>query len=727
MLPTGLTLFLVGLALGPPSQALSESRPKVCLVLAGGGALGLAHIGVLEVLEEARVPIDCIVGTSMGAVVGGLYAAGTSATELAAIARHLDWAGILRDSPDRRRLSFRRKVDDLNYLTRWELGVSRRGVVVPASLVAGHRLGNELRLLALRAQGVTDFDRLPIPFRATATDLANGALVVLGKGDLAAALRASMAVPGLFSPLELDGRILVDGGVVANLPVAQARALGAAIVIAVDLAQPLASRERPESMLGVLGRTVDFISRLGVERALPDVDLLIRPQVGDFTLLDFSDPATLIERGRAAAQERRAQLVALALGEGEWPAELARRRRPKPELRLRSVAVEPGPGLPRRVVEGAVRTEPGSIIEHERLRADLDRLWELGAFAAVDFSLAPHPLGDWALSIRGREKPVGPNLLRFGLALSSDLEGASTFNSLAALTMTGLNRIGGEVKVTAQVGEAPLLLAEWYQPLSASQLPFLALGVQGSQAKFQLAVDGTSVQYRLWESRVALDLGLSLHRYGELRLGLRRDDSTSRPTSDHPRRAGRSESTDAGVRASLVIDQLDRLNFPRRGLLAVTEIYESHRSLGADSEYRRLDQSLLVAGTRGRQTLVGWVRFGSGLGGALPAAERLRLGGLFNLSGLPAGEVSGSKGGVAALVYLIRLGRLPRFGDGLYAGLSLETGQLWEHEERTELGDLRRSAALVLGADTFLGPTYLAYGRTTGGKDSLYLYLGRTF
>jgi NTE family protein len=727
--------LLALLALGPtaaaagsdPAPAPAAARPRVALVLSGGGALGLAHVGVLRVLEELRVPVDCVAGTSMGAIVGGLYAAGYSPAELERLVATLDWSGFVRDAPDRRHLPYRRKVDDLAYLTRWELGVSKRGLRLPKGVVGGHRLGAELRLLALRAVGIDDFDHLPLPFRAIAADAANGETVVLDRGDLASALRASMAVPGLFAPVERDGRLLVDGGVVANLPVDAARAMGAEIVIAVDLAEPLAARERPDSIAGILAQTLDVLSRREVERALSDSDIVLRPRVEGWGLLDFQAGRELVERGAEATREQLEPLRALAVDEAAWARHLERQRRTTPAIPIRQLVLEPGPGLPAAAVRRTLRTQPGAPLDPDRLAADLERLWELGEFESVDFTLEPAASGGWDLRLAGHRKPWGPNFLRTGVSLASDLEGTSRFNLLGALTMTGLDRFGRELKFAGQLGETPILTGELYQPLGGSRVPFLAIGVQAGETKQRLAVGDDFVQYRFLTLRGSFDLGLALGRWGEARVGYRHHQTRGHAFGERPDDVPRYDRDESGLGASLVVDQLDRVNFPRRGVLAVAEYHESRTALGADLDYRRLDFQLVAAQTVGRSTLVALAHGRSALGGELPASEWIGVGGLFNLSGLPPGDVVGSYGGTASLLYLYRLGRLPNFGDGIYVGLSLETGNAWRSVDEVRASDLRRSFAVVFGADTLLGPVYVGHGHTTGGSDSFYLYVGRTF
>jgi len=721
-----MAILAMGISAAGASSS-SPARPRTCLVLSGGGALGLAHVGVLRELEAMHVPVDCVAGTSMGAIVGGLYSAGYSPAELERLVVELDWNAFLRDRPDRRKLPYRRKVDDLTYLTRWEVGVSRDGVVLPAGLVAGHRLGVELQLLALRAAGIDDFDRLPLPFRAVAADAANGETVVLSGGDLADALRASMAVPGLFTPVELDGRLLVDGGVVANLPVDAAREMGAGIVIAVALGEPLASRPKPTSMPAVISQSIDTLTRREVERAIAAADLVLRPDTGEWGLLDFDAGTTLVERGAAAVAARAAELRPLALDEAEWERHLAGQRRSTPGIELRQLLVAPGRGLPEGTLRRAIRSRPGGPLDPRLLADDLERLWEMGEFETVGFHLVPAEDGLWDLRIEGRPAPLGPTRLRTGLALTSDLEGSSSFSALAALTRTGSGRLGREVKLTAQVGEEPVVTAEVYQPLSASRMPFVAAGFGAVERKESFASGDGEVRYREFGYQATLDLGLAFGRWGELRAGVRRVESHAHPIGEGSAGAPHRDRNASGIEGMLIVDQLDRVNFPRRGVLAVANYHDSRPGLGADLEYRSLDFQVVGAGTIGRHTLIAIAHARSALGGELPAEEWTGVGGLFNVSGLPPGEIVGSYGGSGALLYLFRIGRLPRFGDGIYAGASLEAGNAWRTADDVALGDLKRAFSVVFGADTFLGPVYLAHGHAQGGYDSFYLYLGRTF
>ena len=225
----------------PPGTAAGRrrTRPRVGLVLSGGGARGAAHVGVLKVLEDMHVPIDAIAGTSMGAVVGGLYASGLNARQIEKLMTSINWQDAFRDRPSREDLTLRRKQEDETFLVKFPLGLRGGHVVLPRGLIQGQRLIETLRRLTLPVARISDFDQLPTPFRAVATDLETGEAVVMGSGDLTSAMRASLSGPGVFSPVEREGRLLVDGGIADNVPVDIARAMGVDVVIVVDVGFPL--------------------------------------------------------------------------------------------------------------------------------------------------------------------------------------------------------------------------------------------------------------------------------------------------------------------------------------------------------------------------------------------------------------------------------------------------------------------------------------------------------
>ncbi len=269
------TALLLALALSvaaPMAAAVAatpeQRRPVIGLVLSGGGALGATHIGVLKVLEELNVPIDIVTGTSMGSIVGGLYALGLNAHELESVVNGVDWAKTFQDSPPRGSLPVRRKQEDYGFLLDLKLGIKDGALQLPAGLIQGQRLTLMLRELTVRAHNIKSFDDLPIRYRAVAADLETGQQVILGQGNLASAMRASMSVPGFLPPVEIDGRLLVDGGVANNLPVDVARAMGAEVLIVVDIPTILKKRDQLTTSLDIAGQ---MLAVLVQQNSIPQI------------------------------------------------------------------------------------------------------------------------------------------------------------------------------------------------------------------------------------------------------------------------------------------------------------------------------------------------------------------------------------------------------------------------------------------------------------------------
>src|ERR1700674_935144 len=275
----------------PLTRPEPATRPRICLVLSGGGARGMAHIGVLKVLEDLKIPIDCIAGTSMGAVVGGLYASGMTAAQIDATMRSVDWQEAFRDAPPRRDLAFRRKQDDRNFLVRLPLGLKHGRMLLPKGFIQGQKLQETLRQLALSFSNNPDFNLLPTPLRAVAADLLTGSAVLMDKGDLAIAMRASISAPGVFAPVETQGKVLVDGGLAENLPIDVARDMHADILIVSDVSFPLQSRAALDTALSISNQMLAILVRKDADRqraTLTPSDILVEPDLGSTTATDFT-------------------------------------------------------------------------------------------------------------------------------------------------------------------------------------------------------------------------------------------------------------------------------------------------------------------------------------------------------------------------------------------------------------------------------------------------------
>ena len=707
-----------------------EARPRVGLVLGGGGARGAAHIGVLRELERLRGPVDAIAGTRMGAIVGGLYASGHTVDELEDIVRNIDWQDAFNDDVRREDKRFRRKQDDVQYPIGVELGVRDGAVQLPRGAITGQKVAMILRSLTLNVPVDSEFDDLPIPYRAVAADLATGEPYVMASGDLAKSIRASMAAPGLIAPVEIDGHILVDGGLEGNVPVDAIRDMDVDIIIAVDVEFPLYPPEQLKSALDVTAQmltilirkqTRDQLARLG-----PD-DFLIRPELGQFGSANFAEIEQAIEPGAAAARALAADLGELSIAEDDYTAHLAARQsrvRPLPET-IDFVRVDSAGQYSPRVLRARIETEHGDALDVNKLENDAGSLYGLNTFERVGYRLVKDGERD-GVEFTGTGKSWGPNYLLFGLSLQDDFEGSTAFNLSARLTRTAINPLGAEWRNDIQLGTQPELRSEFYQPLSFDSRVFVAPRISLEQDNFNVFLEQTRLaRYRVSEAEVGLDVGRELGTWGEARLGLFRGRGRAElntGVTDLP-----NLTADAGgYFARLAVDTLDDGQIPRHGARARFQWTKSSSGLGADNDADFLETSFRLVRSVGRHTL----ELGAELNVALEDTDLVQnyypLGGFLRLSGLARGEIAGPHAGFARLVYYRRSGNTGGglFDVPLYLGASLEAGNAWQRRSDIDFASTIANGSVFLGLDTFFGPIYLAAGFAEGGRSNFYLSLG---
>ncbi len=712
-------------------RATVQDRPRIGLVLGGGGARGAAHIGVLRELERLRIPVDAIAGTSMGAVVGGLYASGMTPAELEDLVATIDWAAAFRDEPDREYSPFRRKQDDEQFPVRLELGLRDGELQIPLGFIQGQKLGLILRENTIAVAGIDDFDQLPIPFRAVASDIRTGEPYVLSDGDLPTAMRASMAVPGAFAPVVLDGRTLVDGGLGGNVPVSVIREMDVDVVIAVDVEFPLYGAEEIASAIDVTAQMLTILIRKETRRQLEDLsedDFLIRPELGNFGTTNFAEIAQAVEPGAEAASAQAERLSRLSLNEAEFDAHLAARH--KVHAALPAVdflaVVDDGP-LSAGFLEARLKTETGASPDPTQLAADADRLYGLALYEYVDYRLVEE--GDQnGVEFLTRSKGWGPNFLNFGVDLEDDLQGDTAFNLSARMTRRGINRFGAEWRTDLQVGTEPYFKTDLYQPLSFDSRYFIAPRIVLEQTNFNAFVSQESVaQYRIGNSSIALDVGRELGLWGELRFGVfvgRGNAKIKVGAPDLP------ESTfdTGGFEANFQVDTRDDAQIPLRGSHINISYLDSNPRLGADFDFQLLQTEFTTAWTRGRHSVNAGLVFNTSFEADDLVQNYFPLGGFLNLSGLARGEVSGPHAGLVRLAYYRRTGEMaPNIFDApLYVGASIEAGDVWPTKSDISVSDVLVNGSVFAGVDTFFGPLFLGAGLSEGGDSNFYLLLGRS-
>ena len=448
--PCGALLALWALLPGALAPAQTPGPPKpaghrtIGLALSGGAARALAHIGVLKVLEEAGVPVNVVAGTSMGSVIGGLYAAGYRAAALDTIAATEDWSSLLSDPVKRRDLPVSRKFTESHYLL--TLPIYRGAIHLPRSVVAGQRISQLLARLTWSVHSVRDFRRLPIPFAAVATDLETGKAVVLDHGFLPDVIRASTAIPSVFSPVEIEGRVLIDGGVVRNLPAQDARALGADLLICSDVTDPLEPRDSIISFVDVLVQSVSFRIWDSEDEQRQHCDVLIKPDVRAFPAFGFHRVRDIIARGEAAAHAALPEIEA-ALSRSS-PGAREPRSPARESVLVTTVRFDDPGRMPQRFLVRALGLRPPAWVSRRALDQAIDRLYATGLFQSVRYRLeaVPDDTERRELTVLVREPSAG----RFGVGLRYD----SRYKASVLLSgIFGGAGLGGDARVDVRLGQ----------------------------------------------------------------------------------------------------------------------------------------------------------------------------------------------------------------------------------------------------------------------------------
>lgn len=729
----GLALMLAPPALAAPEKSSKPSaRPRLGLVLSGGGARGAAHIGVLEVLEEMRVPVDLVTGTSMGSVVGGLYAAGMSPEELGAAIQGIDWVRVFADKPDRQDLSFRRKQDDRNFLTNLRLGIKNWSLFIPSGLVEGQKLDFLLRSLTLDARGLAQIENLPLPYRAVATDIVTGDAVVFDHGPLAVAQRASMSIPAAFSPVIVDERVLVDGYVANNLPIDVAQELGAQAVIAVDISTPASKLEELETAVAISGQVSTFPVQQSQARQIERMkknDVLLQPALGDIAAASFTRMPEAIEAGRQAALAAKDKLARYSVSESEYAAWRARQRRPPVELPvIDAVRIENRSLLSDRVIKARIESRPGERLDLEKVSDDLGRLFGLDAFERVRFDLRREAEGMVLIyQLDARER--GRNYIRFGLNLESNLGKEANFNIGLNHVLFPINSWDGELRTEGQFGDTSRVGTELYQPIEPRDwlfvMPFVSYELRDVdvwQHHHHLA------RYDLEQTLTGMFLGVNLGRYAQLRGGIGYLNGKATREIGDPA-VFKNEKFSGGVyAATFEYDALDDVRFPNDGSYFRADSFFFRKELGFVESFERVSVQANTFRTWRKNTIGLGLKYETSID-AGPRIEAVHtLGGFLNHSGFERNSLTGQHTGLARLLAYRRIASPAVFAweFPVYVGGLFEIGNAWD--DRSDIdNDLLISAGPFIGVDTPLGPLYIAYAHGEGGENQGYLFLGRSF
>jgi NTE family protein len=725
-------LLAISMTVPPRAEAQQPevkpaSRPKVALVFEGGGALGFAHIGVIEWIEAHHIPVDYVAGTSMGGLVGGLYASGMSPQEITNFVSGINWTAVLSGQVPFPALSYRRKEDKLAFPNRLEFGL-KRGISLPNGLNSGSAVGLLLDQQMLPYYDLKNFDDLPIPFRCVATDLTTGTEHVFKDGSLAQAMRSTMSIPGVFAPVEHGTQVYSDGAAVNNLPVDVARKMGADIVIAVYLDTGKFDRSTLSSLVGVAGRNVQILIAANELASMKDANILLKADVSKFTSGDFEKSAEIIPKGVEVAQQHAAELEKYAVSDSDWQTYLtqrnSRRRTHLPEPQF--IDVYGIHGAQQTSVANEFANYVNKPIDEQKIQNTITDLQGTGIYSSISYNLIDQD-GKTGLLVRPRLKDYGPPFLNVGVMLLSNDANDIQLGMGGRATFFGLAGPGSELRLNASVGEVAGVSGELYKPLSAKTRYFVA-----PRAYYQHTVtaffSGSQqlAEYTQARNGFGVDLGYRFNAKAELRVG-----------EDYQ---WYSESLRIGTPIEQVFHITpfvsnarfqylgqDNVQLPTRGTEFRTQynyLTQRPNSAVGFSQWDSTVSHFIPVGKRG-------VIFGTGSGGTSFKANGLglagfSLGGPLRLSAYHQGELLGSDYFLGQTGYYYRLVKLnPVIGDSIYAAGFYEIGKVWDGAPGTP--NLPNDVAGAMVIKTLIGPIY--GGLSIGDSDhrKWFFGLGRIF
>jgi NTE family protein len=726
------TTWLISLLVAPAASAaesgkVESTRPKIGLVLSGGGARGGAHIGVLKALEELHIPIDYIAGTSMGAIIGAFYAAGYSPQEIEKFVTETQWKEAFSDQPDRAATTMRKKQLDADFLIPQRVGFNSGELELPLGLIEGQKLDLIFQRAFLRVDKIHNFDRLRVPFRAVATNLATGAEVVLRKGSLATAVRASMSIPAVFAPVIVNDMLLVDGGMANNLPISVVREMGADVVIAVDISSPLLPREKLDSVLTVTEQLTGFLTRRNTESQIATLDpqdILLVPELGDFGSTDFNKLLDIVPAGYAAVMQNEARLAALARDDEDTSARLAKFHAAEDASYIvHFVGIKNGSILNDEIIRSRLDIDLGEPLDFVKLEESISHIYSIDVFQSVNYELVTNDAGETGIEINAVPRSWGPNYLQFGIEFSDDFNGNSDYQIGAAYTRNALNSLAGELRLAVAAGREGQLEFDFYQPIDKQARWFVEPRAYWTRRLYNVYdEDQFRAQIEISGPGLALGFGRNISNTNQVRLdyelyrgdaGVLIGDSDLLPDDE--------------VKIGEFVlryqhDSFDDLWFPRKGKLVTFGARFAGDRIGAASDYQQAFLGMAKAWSSGKNAAQFNVQAGYSFDDAVPIERWYELGGFGRLSGLAPDQISGRQVGLATFAFYRRLNEVDLFPA--FAGFTLETGNVWEEQSDVSFSSLSYSASAFLGADTPIGPVYLAYGHNDEGGGAVYFYLG---
>ena len=719
---------------------MAQDRPKIALVLSGGGAKGAAHVGVMKILEKNNVPIDMIVGTSMGSFMGGMYASGKSPQEIEDLLSSADWKRFITADFNRPDMPMRRKDVDYTYQGRLGVGVNADNeLVLPTGVLKREPYLLELMSMTEHVHDIKDFDKLPIPFRAVATNIRNGNKVLLKGGSLAESIYASSSIPGGFQPINIDGVDLVDGGVSSNFPIEVAREMGADIIIAVDVSQDFSKDLDVNSYFVVMGQLVDILTRKNVENSIATLDkkdILLIPDVGTYGALEADKYVEIVQKGVEVAIKSEVLLQELSVSDEEY-AEYRAKHRAKHQVSepvIDEIKIVNSTYISDESIRRRIHQELGVELDKKSLKEDLIHLYNRTIFDSVYYEIQEKN-GKNILVIKTTPSWDNHGEIRFSIGLEDDFNGHSAYSLKVGYTMFGLNELGGEWKSDFEIGRYEKAYTELFQPLDTMQRYYIKPSLVYESVTDVLDTKDLGVQdignQEIFSSRTGGSLAFGAHVTTDYEFEIGASLFQDKVEFDIANFSDRYDSRP--IYALIKVDNLDNVNFPKVGVKSELRWTKEMSSWGSDYDYEQIYFDIEKPINFYSNNITMYFKYGNTYkktDDVFRLVGQFMLGGLFNLSGYAPYSSVGDNVILGVLKYTYEIKDGGFFGTlnaPLYAGFSLESGQAWDNGDKFDYDTLHKSGTIYVAADTFLGPFYLAYGFSDDGEQSAYLYLGEKF
>ncbi|AVT50116.1 patatin [Shewanella baltica] len=723
------------------TPSMAADRLKIGVVLSGGGAKGAAHVGVLKILEEHNIPVDYIAGTSIGAYVAGMYSLGYSASEVEAIMMGVDWDSGYSDTIPRNILSYRDKQLRDRYNIPLNIGYNEGQVRAPSGLLRGQTMSQLLRQSTDLVQQFGNFDDLAIPYRAVATDLETSLPVVISHGSMVKAMQASATVPGALQPAQIEGKLLVDGGIANNMPVDVVKAMGADIIIAVDIGSPLVKKDKLDSTIAVLDQLSNFLTNASTEKQkllLTDKDVLIRPAIDALSTTDFTIMPLALTLGKEAANGQLDKLSSMSVSPEEYAA-YVEAKKAKGKLLMADVrhsvneiVFDNQSKVSLNLLTETLNIKPGQAVSKDELNEALKRIYSLNKFERVDAEFVEGEDGR-VLTVTTKAKSWGPNYFQLGFNWEDDFNSESAISFDMAYTMTDLTFNGGEWRNEIKLGMEKLFATEFYQPLDRDQQFFSRARYQYDTRNWDLYDNNNRLlTFDKKTHTIELGIGYNYTSQGMIELGLVAEKGA---IINDAWLSSDLDFSSYGAYFRFGYDSLDSISFPTSGNRVTLNVYVRNEDFDDIIDDNQNEYSVQIeadwkgALSVGNHAFVGKASISTNDNDGMNTLHLSELGGFLNLSGYHKDSLTGAHKVFGAFVYQYDLGRdaLGMTDYPLYLGWSLEAGNVWDERSEVTLTDLIYASSLYIGTDTSMGPAAIGFGITDLGDKSFYLFVGKNF